>query len=122
MRPCRFDVVVCIGSLVVINASLLSLFVRGFSQGQNKTADLRVVTVERKQCPTCNLRGWAGDDIYEDGVFNYNGNVVIELRVRYQVRTAFRAGTPVSTWVKIFLSSSSGDVTWLKQNPILASR
>jgi hypothetical protein len=114
-------VVVCIEGLV-INASLLPLFVRGFSQGQNRTADLRVVTVERKQCLTCNLRGWAGDDIYEDGVFNYNGNVIIELSILYQIRRVFRAGTPVSTWVKTFLSSRSDDDTWLKQNPILASR
>ncbi|CAN0318702.1 unnamed protein product, partial [Scytosiphon promiscuus] len=59
-------------------------------------ADLRVVKLEQKVCNDCSTRGWAGDDIYEDGVFNYNGNVVIELRVLYQLRRAVRAGHPIS--------------------------
>lgn len=81
--------------------------------------------LEERECRGCNLKGWAGDNIYEDGVFNYNGNVVIELRVLYQLRRAVRAGTPVSTWVRTFLQPRVDDIRWLKasaENRILASR
>lgn len=80
------------------------------------------MAIERVQCPSCGLRGWAGDDFYKEGVFNFNGNVLIELRVLYHLRRAFFAGTPVLTSVKIFLGSRSDDAGWLRQNSILASR
>lgn len=86
---------------------------------------MRVVKLEQRECRGCNLRGWAGDDIYEDGVFNYNGNLVIELRVLYELREAFRTGTPISTWVRRFLKPRSNDIRWLgasEENRILASR
>ncbi|CAN0349294.1 unnamed protein product, partial [Hapterophycus canaliculatus] len=73
-------------------------------------ADLRVVKLEQKVCNDCSSRGWAGDDIYEDGVFNYNGNVVIELRVLYQLRRAVRAGHPISTWARTFLQPRVDDM------------
>lgn len=76
--------------------------------------------VERKMCTACGIRGWAGDDIYEDGVFNYNGKIMIELRVLYQLRTAFRAGTAVFTWWGNFLARRSTDLDWLEQNPHLS--
>ncbi|CAN0257207.1 unnamed protein product [Ectocarpus sp. 8 AP-2014] len=85
-------------------------------------AALRIVDVERKKCNTCNLRGWAGDNFLEDGVFNYNENIVVELRVLYQLRLAFRAGTPVSTWLRTFLQPRLDSMDWLEQNPMLASR
>ncbi|CAN0357126.1 unnamed protein product [Ectocarpus sp. 6 AP-2014] len=85
-------------------------------------AALRIVDVERKKCNTCNLRGWAGDNFLEDGVFNYNENIVVELRVLYQLRLAFRAGTPVSTWLRTFLQPRLDNMDWLEQNPMLASR
>lgn len=88
-------------------------------------AELRVVKIERKECRGCNLRGWAGDDIYEDGVFNYNNNVVIELRLLYEIRRAFTSGTPISTWIKTFLAPLADSLAWLDAsdaNRILASR
>lgn len=88
-------------------------------------AHLRVVKVERKECKACRTRGWAGDDIYEDGVFNYNGNVVVELRLLYTIRAVVKAGTPVSTWAKTFLGELINDMDWLEaseDNRVLASR
>lgn len=83
---------------------------------------MRVVTVERKECRRCNLKGWAGDNIYEDGVFNYNGNVVVELSILYAIRRAVSAGQPVSTWVKIFLEPLLDDMEWLSSEETLANR
>lgn len=83
-----------------------------------------MVRVERKVCSDskCNLRGWAGDDIYEDGVFNYNGDLVNEWRVLYELRRAVRAGTPVTTWVKTFLEKLPDVPDWLEANHGLATR
>ncbi|CAN0372978.1 unnamed protein product, partial [Ectocarpus fasciculatus] len=88
-------------------------------------AELRVVKLERRECRVCNLRGWAGDDIYEDGVFNFNNNVVIEVRLLYDIRRAFSSGTPISTWIKTFLAPLGDSLAWLdasESNRILASR
>ncbi|CAM9175839.1 unnamed protein product [Scytosiphon promiscuus] len=86
--------------------------------------DVRLVKLERRECRGCNLGGWAGDDIYEDGVFNYNGKLVIEVRILYQLRRAVRAGVQVQAWVRIFLQPRLDDIRWLasKRNRILASR
>lgn len=94
-------------------------------QRTNGGAELRVVKVERKDCKRCNLTGWAGDDIYEDGVFNYNNNVVLELPLLYAIRRVVSAGTPVSTWVRTFLKALLDDLTWLdasEETRALASR
>lgn len=88
-------------------------------------ADLRVVQLERKVCRRCKLTGWAGDDIYDDGVFNYNNSVVLELPILYTIRRAVSAGTSVSTWAKTFLRRLLDDLTWLdasEENRALASR
>lgn len=60
-------------------------------------SNVRVVILERKECRGCNLKRWAGDHFREDGMFNFNGNVAIELPVLYQLRQAFRNGTPLTT-------------------------
>eukprot|EP00903_Cladosiphon_okamuranus_P012692 g11868.t2 len=94
-------------------------------QRTNKEAELRVVTIERKRCRRCKLAGWAGDDMYEDGVFNYNNNVVLELPLLYAIRRVVSAGTPVSTWARTFLKRLLDDVRWLDasdQSRALASR
>ncbi|CAN0272458.1 unnamed protein product, partial [Scytosiphon promiscuus] len=41
-------------------------------------AELRIIKLEERECKGCMPRGGAGDGIQEDGVFEYNGNVVIE--------------------------------------------
>lgn len=84
-----------------------------------------MVEVERKGCKRCNVAGWAGDDIYEDGVFNYNNKVVLELPLLYAIRRVVSAGTPVSTWARTFLERLLGDVRWLDasdENRAMASR
>jgi len=86
---------------------------------------VRVVSMEQKECRRCKLKGWAGDDIYRDGVFNFNGTFVVELRVLYRLRQAVCAGTPVSTWVKTFLRPLLEDMEWTDasdENRSLAKR
>lgn len=84
-----------------------------------------MVKVERKECGRCKLKGWAGDDFQKDGVFNYNGSLVVELRVLYRIREAVCAGTPASTWVKTFLRPLLDNIEWLdasERNSWLGSR
>ena len=83
---------------------------------------VRKVKVEQKVCTPCRLQVWAGDDIYEDGVFNYNGRLMIELRVLYQLRVAFHTGTPISSWVGNFLGRRMYDLDWLDKPIELAAR
>lgn len=71
---------------------------------------------------TCHLRGWADDDTCEDGVFDYDGKVMVELRVLHQLRTACHTGTLISTSVGDFPRRRLHDLDWLEQIPIAGAR
>lgn len=75
---------------------------------------MREVKLAQRECRGCSLRGRAGDDIYEDGVFNHNGSVVIELRVLYQLREVVRTGTPISTVDAHLPGTSEQIIRWLR--------
>lgn len=84
---------------------------------------MRVVKLERKECMGgCSLKGWAGDNYLEEGVFNFNGKVVVELPVLHDIRRSFVTGSPIATWAKNFLQGKRDDIQWQRDNPVLANR